>query len=83
MAGEEEARLHHIKLAAALLHLFEPLGHIGLFHKAVMQHSAEKPIAHICIFTAFVRIDIGHICNIYGQDNHSLMQHLVVFDIVQ
>ncbi len=75
--------MHHVKLAATSLHVFEANGNVGFLHKAVMQHRAEEAVAHILKLAAFVGIDIGHIGDLHRQDHHTLVQHLVVLDIVE
>ena len=83
LASKEKTCIHHPERGTTVGHLIESRRHIGFFHKTVSQDKSVEALPQIVHPATFVAFHKWHVSNFDREQNDTLMQNAIVFEIVQ
>ena len=83
LAGEEEGGQHQVDRDAVAPAQLERPRDVGRVGEAVADEDAEEALAQLLDLDPLGVGDVGHLLVAHGHEQHALVQHLVVLDVVQ
>ena len=83
LASEVIRRLGGLGDDPALSRQRKNLGYVRRLHETVFRLDAPEPVWEASYFDSFGDWNFGHLCGDNGKQDHVLVQHLVVFQVMQ
>ncbi len=82
-ASEVVAHLAHANAQPLVAALLDRARHVRGLHEAVVRHHGEETVAEVLDAGAFLRLHLGHVLGHHVQEDHLLVENLVVLEVVE
>ena len=83
LPSEEEAGAHHVERLAAFLDSDKVARNVDFLHEAIVQDDAVEAPTRVVGLNPLLRRNMRHGPHLDREDDHPLVQHLIVFQVME